>query len=94
MSDFAKMDIFFVIATLALVMVTVLICVLLIYAIRIARYLHKMSGLVAQEGELIKEDIDLVREDIRRKGLEFGHIARRIMEFPKKRRTRAKKTIT
>lgn len=74
MSDFLQMDIFFVTATIALGVVTILLSIVLVYALRIMRKIDHVSSLVLEEGELLKEDVDLLRADIRKKGLRISRI--------------------
>jgi uncharacterized membrane protein YqiK len=61
MDDFLKMDVFFVVATLALVVVSVMIAVFLFYAIRVVRTADRLGTLVEKEFALIKGDIDDAR---------------------------------
>lgn len=70
MNEFIKMDIFFVVATAALVVLTVLASIFLVYAIRVVRTADRLGTLVENEMELIKGDINDARLAARR---EAGH---------------------
>ncbi len=71
MNDFLKMDIFFVTATVALVLVALLLCVFLYYAIRVARKMDRIGALVEEEARAITGDIDELRAAAR---TEAGHL--------------------
>lgn len=61
MSDFLKMDIFFVVATVALMVVVALVCVALWYCIRILRAIERISLSVEAETNALKADLDEAR---------------------------------
>jgi len=78
MDDFLKMDVFFLIATLAVVVLTMLTAVFLFYAIRVARMLDRLGTTIQTEVGAIKEDIDDVRLVARREAgelISFIHTA-------------------
>lgn len=75
MTDFAKMDIFFVITTLAVVVVAVLISIALYRILRILRNVEHVSQIVSEEGDLFRDDISEMREAIKREGFKLTHLA-------------------
>ena len=65
MDTFLKADIFFVITTFAVVILTLVVLVLLYFAFKLVRVLTQISEVVRDEAKLIKEDIDGARGTIR-----------------------------
>ena len=68
MSEFFKMDFFFVVATIGFVILAVLVCVALWYVIQILRTMNRVAGSVEEEAHAIKLDIDDARATIKREG--------------------------
>lgn len=62
-----KSDIFFVVATICFVVLSILIAIILVYAIRVARDIKIFSTKVKQEGEEILEDAKELRSAIKSK---------------------------
>ncbi len=73
MADVAKSDIFFVITTLAVAVLSILGAVLLVYVLFIVRNLKRMMEHVKKESDLILEDV----HDLRMKLKEDGGAVRR-----------------
>lgn len=65
MEDFFKMDVFFVVATLATVLVAALICITLAYLIRFLRTVNRISETVEEETDMIRGDIQEARSRVR-----------------------------
>lgn len=63
METIAKADIFFVITAGAVVAVTILLLVILIYVLRILNNVEHISDRVRQETEIITNDIDNLRQE-------------------------------
>lgn len=74
MEDVLKMDIFFVITTLAVIIVTLLASVMLYYAIKILRNVEHVSERVSEESDNLAADISDLRDHARKEGLRFKHI--------------------
>jgi hypothetical protein len=75
MSEFAKMDVFFVVTTIAVIAVTALVCVALYRILRILRNVEHVSQIVSDEGDLMREDIAEMRASIKREGFKISHLA-------------------
>jgi len=75
MNDFLKMDIFFVVTTLAVVLVTTLIALVLIRIIRILSNVEDISKMVEEEGKLLRSDIADARANVRAEGFKVKHVA-------------------
>ncbi len=71
MSDFLKMDIFFVVATIALVLVAAMMCVLLWYGIRILRIIERIGVSIEEETVALKADLDDARVAAKTEGKKF-----------------------
>ena len=74
MNDFLKMDIFFVVTTLAVVLVTTLIALALIRIIRILNNVEDISKMVEEEGKLLRSDIADARANVRTEGFKVKHV--------------------
>jgi hypothetical protein len=90
MSEFAKMDIFFVVSTLAVVVVSILLAIALFRVLRILRNVEHVSKIVSDEGELVRSDIAEMRTAIKREGFKLTHLAafmrKRVASFMKPRK--------
>ncbi len=69
MDDFLKMDIFFFVATVAVVVVSACAALVLWRLQRILRHIEHISGQISAESEAIRLDIADMRTDVRSKGL-------------------------
>jgi hypothetical protein len=87
MSDFLKQDIFFFITTVAVIVLTLLLGLLLIYLIRIAKTLDEITKRVRQETDIIVDEVGELRAKIKREGIKIRHFAKFFSAFrpPKKR---------
>lgn len=65
MDAFAKMDIFFLVTTLAIVVLAVLVGVLLFYVVRAARDVSRITHVVQGETEKFARGTKAARHDIR-----------------------------
>lgn len=70
MNEFLKMDVFFVVATIAFVIVGVLVCVVLVYVARFLNTANRIAAEVEEETGAIRADLDEMRHGIKR-GLRF-----------------------
>jgi len=76
MDEFLKMDIFFVVATIALAIVAVLLIVALLSVLRILRYVEKISETVSDEAQLMRSDISDLRSSVREEGFKLKHLSK------------------
>ncbi len=74
MDAFLKMDVFFVVTTVAVVVTAALLAVVLIRVLRILKKLEAIADMVSVEGEQIREDIQSVRTQVREGGLRIGQL--------------------
>jgi hypothetical protein len=65
MNDFLKMDIFFVVATVAVVLLTLLGAVLAWRFLRILKNIEIISAQVVEEGAAIRSDLATLRAELR-----------------------------
>ena len=77
MDTFVHADIFFFITSIAVVLVTAILVVVLIYLIRILRDAKAVTKKVKEETVLISEDIDELRTKTRKEGVKLKNF----MEF-------------
>lgn len=81
MDEFAKMDIFFVVSTSAVVILALLLAIVIYRILKILSYVERVTKLVTEEGELIRMDINELRTAVKREGFKFSHLA----QFARKR---------
>ncbi len=74
MNDFLKMDIFFVITTLVVLLWGIIGAVVMYYIIRVLKYVERLSRTVAEEADEIRDDLDEVRAQVREEGIRFKHV--------------------
>ena len=73
MAEFAKMDIFFFITSLAVVLLGTLAVVLLVYLIKISRDIRYISKKAKSEADLISQDLSDLRQNLKTKGAGLKH---------------------
>ena len=66
MNTFMKADVFFVVSTLAVIVVTVCLVWLLVYIIGIVRDIKKLSKKAEEEGERIIDDLSVLRQSVKK----------------------------
>ena len=71
MNEFVKMDIFFTVTTISVVILTIFLVILLIYAIKVFRNLKYISDKMKHEGDRIVEDMQALRENIKNEGFKI-----------------------
>jgi len=76
MNDFLKMDVFFVVSTIAVVVVALLLSYAIYKAIRILRKVEEISDSVSQETALIRGDIEEARLAARREGYRLAGVVK------------------
>ena len=75
MDDFFKMDIFFVITTVAVFLGGVLCVVALVYIIRILKSIDHVAQNVSEESDEMRGDLSVLRKKIRDEGIKWQHFA-------------------
>ncbi len=68
MSEFLKMDSFFVISTIGFVVLAILLGVVLFYVIQLLRTMNRVADTVEEEAAALKGDLDEARASIKRGG--------------------------
>jgi uncharacterized protein YoxC len=90
MNTLIHADIFFFVTTIAVVIVALAVAVVLFYSIKILKNVREISEAIKDETNLIREDIQAARENVRREGFKLKHLASFFSGFPNKK-TRSKK---
>jgi hypothetical protein len=93
MNELAKSEIFFLVTTIAIVVVSAGLLILFAYALSILREVKEIIEMVRSQTKLISSDVDDLRAKIRREGLGLGKAWDLISGFwnSDKGRTRRKK---
>ena len=68
MSTLLHADIFFFVTTIAVIIIAALFIVVIIYIVSILRDLHYISGVVRKETDLLAEDLEEIRDRVKREG--------------------------
>ncbi len=76
MDEFLKMDIFFVVATGAVILVTLLVVFILVLVARILRNVDRISETVSEEVTLLRTDVADLRGHVRNEGVKARHFLR------------------
>ncbi len=74
MDNFLKMDIFFVVATCATVVISILLTLVLLRVLRILKKIDDVTSIVRDGSEQLLEDIASVREKVHEGGMRIGHL--------------------
>ncbi|MBI2577251.1 MAG: hypothetical protein HYV77_00195 [Candidatus Wildermuthbacteria bacterium] len=74
MDSIIQADIFFFITTVALVTLTVILAVALIYIVKILRNIKHVTDLAKKESLLLSEDFEQVRLKIRQEGFKIQYL--------------------
>lgn len=75
MDEFLKMDVFFVIASIATLAVGALACVVLWYLIRVLKVMDRIAREVEEEAHALRADIGEVRAAAHREGAKLSGMA-------------------
>ncbi len=86
MSEFAKMDIFFVITSSAVVLLGILFAVLIVYIIKISRDIKYISQKARGEADLISQDLSELRQNVKDKGAKLKFFASFFNNLSKKKK--------
>jgi hypothetical protein len=92
MDSLIKSDIFFVITTIMVVVIGFLVAMVLVYLLRILSDVRKLSQKIRAEGERVVEDIEGLRENIKKNTIKLSDILS--FGFIRKKRSAIKKNIT
>ena len=75
MSDFLKQDIFFFLASILLVVVTIVTLVAGYYLVKITRAINYISQKARAESDFLSEDLTALRQNVKTQGAKFKHFA-------------------
>jgi uncharacterized protein YoxC len=84
MNDFLKQDIFFFITTIAVVILTILLAVLVAYLIKISKDVKYITNKAKDQAELISEDISNLRSNVKEHGAKLKYFASFFSDLVKK----------
>jgi len=92
MDNFLKMDIFFAVTTVAVVVIAVLLSMVLIRLLRVLDKVEQVTTLVHEESEQIRNDIREVRARVKEEAVSAGKLLGILGGFVKPKRRRARKS--
>src|SRR6185295_8910386 len=72
MSTLIHADIFFFVTTIAVVLIAGFFIVAIIYIVSILNDIHYISGVVRKETDLLAEDLEEIRDKMKREGILSG----------------------
>jgi len=73
MTEFYKMDVFFFVTTIAVIILTLLLGVLIVYIIKISRDIKYISYKAKNEADLISHDLSDLRQNVKDKGAKMKY---------------------
>ncbi len=76
MSDFAKMDVFFIVTTAVVVMLGIVVTLILFRVWRILGHVERISQELSEEAALLRGDVAEMRANIKREGFKLMHLGR------------------
>jgi hypothetical protein len=88
MDSFLKMDVFFVVATLAVVLIAIPLSLVLLRAYRILTHLEAITKQISEETVLVRDDINMLRTGVRKEYLRLWRALRSAGAFLTSRRNR------
>ncbi len=74
MNDFLKMDIFFIVTTLVVLMLGTVVTLILFRVWRILGHVEDISRDISEESTLLRNDVAQMRARIKTEGFKFTHI--------------------
>ncbi len=74
MNDFLKMDIFFIVTTVVVVMLGIVVTLILFRVWRILGHVEDISREFSEESALLRNDVAEMRARIKNEGFKFAHI--------------------
>lgn len=75
MDQFYKMDVFFVITTAAVIIVTVVLAVAAIYVIKILKDVKYISKKAKTEADIISGELSELRQNVKEQGAKLKHFS-------------------
>ncbi len=75
MDEFFKMDIFFVVTTVAVFLGGVLCVIALFYVIRILKSIDHVAHNVSEESDEMRGDLSVLRKKVREEGMKLKHFS-------------------
>lgn len=90
MNELSLVDIFFIITGSAVIIITVLLAIGLLYIIVFVRTIKQVAKTAQRATEVVSEDISNLRDNIRERGFSLGAIASFAKGLSKKKTTRKK----
>lgn len=93
MSEFLKMDIFFVVTTVVAVVVGVFLVIALYYLVRILKNVDHLAQNISTESDNVKEDLLLLRTRLREEGTKLKHFSDFFAGIARRKQAR-KKTVS
>lgn len=88
MDSFVKMDVFFFVTTISVVVLTILLAVLIIYIIKIFSDVKYISKKAKTEADLVAEDLRELRANVKDKGAKLKYFVDFFKNLGKKRKNR------
>jgi xanthine/uracil permease len=72
MNNLIHADIFFFVTTIAVVLIAALVIVVILYIVRILSDVHYISSVVRKETDHLAEDLEEIRDKVKKEGLLLG----------------------
>ena len=85
MDPFYKQDVFFFITSIAVIVIAILFAILIVYWIRISKDVKDISNKARNETDLITEDIDELRRNIKTQGAKIRFFKKFFSRFYRKK---------
>lgn len=86
MNEIYKSDVFFFITSIAVIVISALLVVLIIYLIKVFRDIKYISNKAKTEADLISQDISELRKNVKDSGTWFKHFSKFLTNLYKKRK--------
>ncbi|MEK7180344.1 MAG: hypothetical protein AAB706_02620 [Patescibacteria group bacterium] len=86
MDSIVKSDIFFFVATVALVLVSLIVVIAFIYLIRILSDIYHLSHKIREEGEGMVDDVHSFRMKVKKEGKKAGDSINSFFGFKSKKK--------
>lgn len=81
MNSILKSEIFFFITSIAVIVLSAVAAIALVYAIRILRNVSHVSKIVSEESDLIVKDVSKLREEAENNGVKIGRLLRMFKKY-------------
>lgn len=92
MDEFLKMDLFFVVTTVVVLLLGIFLIVAVVYVIRILRNVDHLSRNISEESDHIRTDLGVLRKNVREEGMKISHFLRFFGGMVGRRKKSSKKT--